>query len=100
MKKAASVLQRVPLSQARTHLGRLARRAYFNRECFILEKDGIPLAGIIGVDQLEDFLELRDPKLRKQIADGYEEYRRGEAQPARDFLARLQRETQKRRKLG
>ena len=46
---------------------RLVRRARVNREYFILEKDGIPVAGIMNVDDLEDYLKLQDPGVKKQI---------------------------------
>ena len=50
-----------------------------NREYFILEKDGIPVAGIMNVDELEDYLDLQNPGLEKQIRKSHEEYRRGQA---------------------
>ncbi len=98
MKKAIPVVYRVPLTKARINLGQIVRRAHLNRECFILEKDGIPVAGIMDVDDLEDWLELQNPKMRKQIQEGYEEYRQGKAGPARDFLAELQQEVGARQK--
>ncbi|MFA6107387.1 MAG: hypothetical protein WDA75_01330, partial [Candidatus Latescibacterota bacterium] len=57
--------------------------------CFILEKDGIPVAGIVNLSDLEDWLELQDPDMHKQIAEGYEEYRQGKTKPLDDFLAEL-----------
>ena len=63
------------------------RRAYLNRECFILEKDGIPVAGLMNVDDMEDWLELQDPGMRKQIAEGHAEYQRGETSSLDEFLA-------------
>jgi len=62
-----SVVHRIPLTRARINLGQVVRRARVNREYFILEKDGIPVAGIMNVDDLEDYLELQDPGVKKQI---------------------------------
>jgi len=62
-----SVVHRIPLTRARINLGQVVRRARVNREYFILEKDGIPVAGIMNVDDLEDYLKLQDPGVKKQI---------------------------------
>ena len=71
------VVHHIPITKARTNLGQVVRRAHLNRECFILEKDGIPVAGLMNVDDMEDWLELQDPGMRQQIADGYAEHQRG-----------------------
>ena len=84
-----SVVHRIPLTKARINLGQVVRRAHVNREYFILEKDGIPVAGIMNVDDLEDYLELRDPALRKQIRKSNAEYHRGKSRDATKFLAEL-----------
>lgn len=91
-KKPSPMVHRIPITKARINLGQVVRRAHLNRECFILEKDGIPVAGIIGMDELEDWLELQDPELQKQIEAGYKEYQAGKTRPARDFLAELRAE--------
>ena len=36
---------------------------------------------------MEDWLELQDPGMRKQIAEGYAEYQRGETTSLDEFLA-------------
>lgn len=91
-KKSKPVVHRIPITKARINLGQVVRRVHLNKECFILEKDGIPVAGIMDVADMEDWLELQDPKMQKQIEEGYREYREGKARPARDFLAELKRE--------
>ena len=40
------MVHRLPITQARINLGQVVRRAHVNKEYFILEKDGIPVAGI------------------------------------------------------
>jgi hypothetical protein len=62
-----------------------------NGEYFILEKGGIPVAGIMNADEMEDYLELRDPGLKKQIRRSQEQYRHGKARDATSFLAELRR---------
>lgn len=93
-----SVVHRVPITRARINLGQVVRRVHVNREYFILEKDGIPVAGIMNVDELEDYLDMRDPGLKKQIRKSQEEYRRGEKRDASAFLAELRRAGAKSRK--
>jgi hypothetical protein len=92
-KTTKATVHRIPITKARINLGQVVRRVHVNKEYFVLEKDGIPVAGIIDIDDLEDYLELRDPELQGQIDEGYQEYIRGELkQDARSFLAELERE--------
>ena len=84
-----SIVHRIPLTKARINLGQVVRRAHINREYFILEKDGIPVAGIMHVDDLEDYLELRDPALKKRIKKSNAEYHRGKTREAAKFLVEL-----------
>ena len=58
----------IPITKARINLGQLAKRAHINKEYFILEKDSIPVIGIMDIDEFEDYLELQDPKVKKDIA--------------------------------
>jgi len=83
------VIHRIPITRARINLGQVARRALINKEYFILEKDGIPVAAIMNAEELEDYLELKDPALKKHIRKSYEEYRRGKARGAGKFLKEL-----------
>jgi hypothetical protein len=62
------MVNRIPITKARINLGAVAKRAHLEGEYFILEKDGIPIAGIMSADELEDYLEARDPKVKKQVA--------------------------------
>jgi hypothetical protein len=92
------VVNRIPLTKARINLGQVVRRAHVNREYFILEKDGIPVAGLMHVDDLEDYLEQLDPSLKQQIKKSHQEYRRGKARNAGEFLAELRRPVRKLKK--
>ena len=80
----------IPITKARTNLGALVKRVHLNKEYFILEKDGIPVAGIMNIDEFEDYLELQDPKVRAIIAKGRQEYLAGKSRPAEDLLHELQ----------
>jgi antitoxin (DNA-binding transcriptional repressor) of toxin-antitoxin stability system len=87
--KTVIMVHRLPITKARINLGQVVRRVVRNKEYFILEKDGIPVAGIMGADELEDYLELRDPKVRAQIRKSSEEYLAGKSRPAELLLTEL-----------
>jgi hypothetical protein len=88
-KSSAIVLNRMPITKARINLGQLAKRAHLDNEYFILEKDGIPVIGIMDADELEDYLELRDPKVKTQIRQSTEDVRAGRTRPAEALLHEL-----------
>jgi hypothetical protein len=60
------MVNRLPISQARVNLGQVAKRAHVGGEYFILEKDGIPVIGIMDAEELENYLELRNGKAARQ----------------------------------
>jgi len=92
------IVHRLPITRARINLGQVVRRVHLHREYFILEKDGIPVAGIMNVEDLEDYLELQDPSLKKQVHKSHQEYRRGKSRSAGKFLAELRRSSAKPKK--
>jgi PHD/YefM family antitoxin component YafN of YafNO toxin-antitoxin module len=96
--KQEIMVQTIPITKARTNLGAVVKRIHLNKEYVILEKDGIPIAGIMDIDEFEDYLELQDPKVQRQIRKSAQEYRVGKSRPARAFLAELQGTKQKARK--
>ena len=83
-------VRRLPITQARINLGALIKRVHLNKEYLILEKDGIPVAGIMDIDEFEDYLELQDPKVLATIKKGHQEYLAGKSRPAEEFLRELQ----------
>lgn len=91
-----AVVHRMPLTKARINLGQVVRRAHVNREYFILEKDGIPVVGIMHVDDLEDYLEQQNESLNEQIKSGHQDYLAGRVREAGEFLKELRRPPKKR----
>ena len=83
------MLHRLPITEARINLGQVVKRAHLNKEYFILEKDGIPIAGIMNADELEDYLEARDPAIRAQIKKSNADIAAGRTRPADELLAEL-----------
>ena len=88
--RSSTMVQHLPITQARINLGALVKRVHLNKEYFILEKDGIPVAAIMDVDEFEDYLELQDPRIRAIIKKGHQEYLAGKGRPAEELLRELQ----------
>ena len=85
-------MTRVPLTQARARFGEIMRRVQADKEHFVLERDGVPVAALIDIDEFEDYLELQDPKVGQIIAESHSDYQAGRSYPAEDLLAGLQGE--------
>jgi PHD/YefM family antitoxin component YafN of YafNO toxin-antitoxin module len=83
------VVHTIPLTKARTNLGALIKTVYRNKEYIILEKDGIPVAGLMNIDEFEDYLELHDPATKKHIAKSTAGFLAGKSRPLDTFLATL-----------
>ncbi|MBI3329119.1 MAG: type II toxin-antitoxin system Phd/YefM family antitoxin [Nitrospinae bacterium] len=96
---ARPVVTTLSLTKARINLGALVKRVQLNKAYVILEKDGIPAVGIMDIDEFEDYLELRDPKIRGHIQTSYQEYLAGKGRPLEEFRAarRPQKKPTKRR---
>ena len=90
---AKRMISHIPITKARINLGAVVKRAHLKGEYFILEKDGIPIAGIMDADEFEDYLELRDPKVKRAIQKSHLEYVADTSRPASEFLAELRRKT-------
>ena len=88
--RSSTMVQRLPITQARINLGALVKRVHLNKEYFILEKDGIPVVAIMDIDEFEDYLELQDPRVRAIIKKGHQEYLAGKSRPAEELLRELQ----------
>ncbi len=50
------VVTTIPITKARNNLGALIHRVHLNKEYLILEKDGIPIAGIMDIEHREVIL--------------------------------------------
>lgn len=83
------MVQTLPITKARINLGAVVKRIHLNKEYVILEKDGIPIAGMMDIDEFEDYLELQDPQARRAIAKSNEDVRAGRVRTGRALLAEL-----------
>jgi len=84
------MIKTIPITKARVNLGAVIKRVHLNKDSFVLEKGGIPVAAILDIDEFEDWLETKDPKVKEQIRQGYEEYKKGKTVPLDKFLAKMQ----------
>ncbi|HXU35047.1 MAG TPA: type II toxin-antitoxin system Phd/YefM family antitoxin [Blastocatellia bacterium] len=87
--RVAPAVRTITLTKARNNLGDLVTRVHHNKEYLIFEKDGVPIAGVMDIDEFEDYLELNDPKVRREIMKSNEDIRAGRTRNARDLLAEL-----------
>ena len=87
------MIHHLPITEARRNLGSLVRRLHKKGEYFVLVKDGIPVAAIIDPDELDDYLDMQDPEIRKAIEQGEQEARDGKGRDARELLAELRKES-------
>ena len=86
-----ATVNRLPITKARINLGQIARRAHNGKEYFILEKDGIPVIGIMAADELEDYLEMRDTMVKASIAASRRDRAKGKTRPAAELIGELKR---------
>jgi PHD/YefM family antitoxin component YafN of YafNO toxin-antitoxin module len=95
-KPTTPMISRMPITKARVNLGAVVKRTHLKGEYFILEKDGIPVAGIMPADELEDYLEILNPKAQAAIKKSSEDLKAGRVRPAEILLAEIQKRREKR----
>src|SRR4030042_490648 len=84
------MVKTIAITKARINLGEVIKRVHLNKENFVLEKGGIPVAAILDIDEFEDWLEMKDPKIKEQIRRGYKEYKKGKTIPLDKVLSKIQ----------
>jgi PHD/YefM family antitoxin component YafN of YafNO toxin-antitoxin module len=88
--KVHNTLSRLPITKARVNLGAVVKRVHLNKEYIILEKDGIPIAGLMDIDEFEDYLEQQDKAVQRTTAASSAEYEAGKSRPAAALAAELE----------
>jgi len=72
----------ISLKQAKMDFGRLAEEIWRSKDRLLIEKDGLPIAVLLSVDDFEDLMEtiggLSDPEHLVSIREARAEYKRGE----------------------
>ena len=92
------VVHNIPITEARRNLGALVRRLHKKGEYFVLEKDGIPVAALMDPDELDDYLDMQDPEIRKSIEESEKDARAGRTIDTHQLLAEIRREQVKTRR--
>ena len=96
--KTKQTIRSVQISKAKISLNSLVKRVHRDHEYLILKDNGTPLAAVMDIDEFEDYLELNDPKVRRDIEQSTKEFREGKGRPAREFLAELEAEQRQTRR--
>ena len=86
---ATPMIHHLPITEARRNLGGLVRRLHKKGEYFVLVKDGIPVAALMDPDELDDYLDLQDPAIRKTLTQGEQDAQRGKGRDGHALLAEL-----------
>jgi PHD/YefM family antitoxin component YafN of YafNO toxin-antitoxin module len=94
-RKPSPMVHHLPITKARINLGAVVKQVHLNKEYVILEKDGIPIAALMDVDEFEDYLELQNPKVKRDIEISRKEYLAGKSRPADELLAELKAEEER-----
>ena len=81
---------------------RIVKAKYKNGMLELLEKLELPEGtevtifilseGDMDVVELEDYLDVRNPSIKEQIREGYEEYKAGKTRTSNEFFAELRSE--------
>ena len=88
--KATSPLVRhLPLTKFRSQLGKVIRRVHRDKEYVVLERDGMPVAAIMDIDEFEDYLELSDPVVQHEIELSREDFEAGRVGDADELSKEL-----------
>ena len=92
MRAIKPMINHIPITKARVNLGAVVKRVHLKGEYFILEKDGIPVAGLMAADELEDYLELRNPRVIQQIEESKQDQAAGRVRDVAELIAELRAE--------
>lgn len=79
----------MPITKARINLGSIIKKVRLNKEYYVLEKDGYPVAGIMDIDEFEDYLDARNENLNKQIKESFVEFKMGRTKPIDKLIGEL-----------
>ena len=89
------MVTRLPITKARVNLGAVVKRVHLNKEYIIIEKGGIPIAGLMDIDEFEDYLEQQDADVQAAIEGSDAEYQAGKSRAASELLSELTAEKPK-----
>ncbi|OFW27801.1 MAG: hypothetical protein A3H27_09400 [Acidobacteria bacterium RIFCSPLOWO2_02_FULL_59_13] len=85
-------VRHLSLTEARASLNKIVQQSHGKGEYFFVGKNGAPVIGIMAAEELEDYLELRDPKVQEKIQKSNEDIRAGRTRPAARLLEEARKE--------
>ena len=88
-KATSPMVRHLPLTKFRSQLGTVIQRIHRDKEYVVLERDGMPVAAIMDIDEFEDYLELNDPVVQREIELSRKDYEAGRVVDARELLKEL-----------
>ena len=80
------------MADARASLSKIAKHAHVNGEYFFVGGNGAPMIGIMNAEEMEDYLELRDPAVQARIEKSNEDIRAARTRPAALLLEEARKE--------
>ncbi len=91
--------RRISVKQARADFEKLVEEIWHSKDRLLIEKDGLPIAILLNMDDFEDLMEtvgeLADPKYLASIREARAEYRRGEVDAEMRLVGELVDELEK-----
>ncbi len=88
-KATSPMVRHLPLTKFRSQLGTVIQRIHRDKEYVVLERDGMPVAAVMDIDEFEDYLELNDPVVQREIELSRKDYEAGRVVDARELLEEL-----------
>lgn len=76
----------IAITKARTNLGAIVKKVRLEKGYVILEKDGFPVAGMMDIDEFEDYLDARSVEAAKDISASQKEIKAKRTRSARALL--------------
>lgn len=64
MKRRTNATKRIPALQARTRFGEILKNVQSGQTRYLVEKGGIPVAGIISAEEFQRLIEEREARFR------------------------------------
>ena len=58
--KTETPVEQIPISKARSMIGKLVNRVHVDKERIVLEKGGMPVAALIDIDEFKQFMAFRE----------------------------------------
>jgi len=79
----------IGLKKAKMDFERLAEEIWHSKDRLLIERDGLPIAVLVSIDDFEDMMEtigeLSDPEYLASVREARAEYKRGEVDTLEDL---------------